>query len=61
MGVESRMAKQKKMKVLRMAYSIVENVATPRESMFKLFPVSQRPYGAKQKMTENSDKVISEK
>ena len=42
------------MKVLRMAYSIVENVPTPRESIFKLFPASQHPYRAKnQKWTEN--------
>ena len=43
----------RKMKVFRMAYSIVENVPTPRESIFKLFLASQRPYGAKnQKWTE---------
>ena len=46
--------KSRKMTVLRMPYSIVENVPTPRESIFKLFPASQRPYGAKnQKWTEN--------
>ena len=45
--------KSRKMKVLRMAYPIVENVPTPRESIFKLFPASQRPYRAKkQKWTK---------
>ena len=51
--------KSRKIKVLRMAFSIVENVPTPRESIFELFPASQRPYGAKnQKWTEKSDKII---
>ena len=49
--------KSQKMKVLRMAFSIVENVPTPRESIFELFPASQRPYGAKnQTWTENQTK-----
>ena len=39
--------KSRKMKVLRMAYSIVENVPTARESIFELCPASQCPYRAK--------------
>ena len=39
--------KSRKNKVLRMAFSIVENVPTARESIFELCPVSQRPYRAK--------------
>ena len=39
-----------------MKLPIVENVPTPRESIFKLFPTSQHPYGAKlKKMAETSD------
>ena len=36
-----------KMEVLRMTSSIVENVPTPRETIFKLSPASQLPYRAK--------------
>ena len=39
--------KSKKKKVLRMKFSIVENVPTSRDSIFKLSPASQRPSGAK--------------
>ena len=39
--------KSQKMKVLRMKSSIVENVPTPWESLFELFPASQLPYRAK--------------
>ncbi len=38
-----------KMKVLGMKSSIVANVPTPWESLFKLFPVSQLPYIKKKK------------
>ena len=45
--------KDRKMKVLRMRSSIVENVPTPQESLLELFPASQLPYRAKiQKMFE---------
>ena len=39
--------KQLKQKVLRMKFSIVGNVPTPRESIFKLSSASQLPYDAK--------------
>ena len=39
--------KSRKMKVLRMKCSIVENVPTPRESLLELFLTSQLPYRAK--------------
>ena len=39
--------KSQKMKVLRMKFSIVENVRTSRDIIFKLSPASQRPYGGK--------------
>ena len=39
--------KIQKLEVLRMKFSIVENVPTPWESIFKLFPASQLPYRAK--------------
>ena len=39
--------KETKIQVLRMAFSIVENVPTAHESIFELCPVSQRPYRAK--------------
>ena len=39
--------KSRKNKVLRMAYSMVENVPTPSESIFKLCPASQLPHTAK--------------
>ena len=39
--------KVKKMKVLRMESSIVENAPTPQESILKLFLTSQLPYRAK--------------
>ena len=42
-----KVEKSRKMTVLRMMSSIVENVPTPRESIFKLFPASQLPYRAK--------------
>ena len=42
-----RVKKSRKMKVLRMKCSIVENVPTPRESLLELFPASQLPYRAK--------------
>ena len=42
-----RVEKSRKMKVLRMKSSIVENVPTPWESLFELFPASQLPYRAK--------------
>ena len=42
-----RVKKSRKMKVLRMRSSIVENVPTPRETIFKLSPASQLPYRAK--------------
>ena len=38
-----RVEKSPKMKVLRMKFSILENVPTPRERIFKLSPASQRP------------------
>ena len=44
-----RVEKSRKMKVLRMKSSIVENVPTPWESLFELFPASQLPYRAKNK------------
>ena len=45
--------KSRKMKVLRMRSSIVENVPTPQESLLELFPASQLPYRAKiQKLLE---------
>ncbi len=42
-----KMVKKVKKKVLRMKFSIVENVPTSRDSIFKLSPASQRPPGAK--------------
>ena len=39
--------RQTKIRVLRMKCSIVENVSTPQESIFKLSPASQRPSGQK--------------
>ena len=39
----------KKMKVLRMRFSIVENTPTPRESIFTLSRGSQLPYNKKSK------------
>ena len=36
-----------KMKVLRMKFSIVENVPTSDDIIFKLSPASQLPYNAK--------------
>ena len=48
------------MKVLRMTFAIVENVPTPWESIFKLFPASQRPYRAKiKKNTKKTKNPIS--
>ena len=48
--------KCRKMKVLRMTCSIVENVPTPRKTTLKLFLTSQLTYRAKtQKMFENSN------
>ena len=44
---EGGQQKCRKTKVLRMKFSIVENVPTPWESIFKLFPASQLPYRAK--------------
>ena len=44
------------MKVLRMTFAIVENVPTPWESIFKLFPASQLPYRAKIKIMTNKYK-----
>ena len=38
-----RVKKSRKIKVLRMKCSIVENVPTPRESLLELFPASQLP------------------
>ncbi len=38
-------------KVLRMKFSIVENVPTSRDSIFKLSPASQRPSGEKKHKT----------
>ena len=46
--------KSQKMKVLTMAYSIMENVSTARESIFKLFPATQSPYRAKKRMDRTS-------
>ena len=49
-----------KMEVLRMTSSIVENVPTPRETIFKLSPASQLPYRAKiQKLTDKYTNTIS--
>ena len=41
-----RVKKSRKIKVLSMKSSIVENVPTPRESLLELFPASQLPYRA---------------
>ena len=43
--------KRRKMKVLRMKFSIVENVPTPRGIIFKLCTASQLPYRAKSKFS----------
>ena len=52
--------KCRKMKVPRMTLAIVENVPTSWESIFKLFPASQRPYRAKiKKMTKTTRNMIS--
>ena len=42
----SRVEKVSKNEVLRMKVSIVGNVPTPRDSIFKLSPGSKRPYKA---------------
>ena len=47
--VGGRSKTSRKMKVLGMKLPIVENVPTPRESIFRLFAASQRPYRAKNK------------
>ncbi len=43
-GGQSEGRRSQKMKVPRMDSSIVENVPTPWESIFKLFLTSKRPY-----------------
>ena len=45
--ISEKCRKSQKMKVLRMKFSIVENVPTPRESIFKLSTASQLAYRAK--------------
>ena len=46
-GVKSGTAEKVKNETLRMKFSIVENVPTSGDSIFKLFPAFQRPSGAK--------------
>ena len=42
--ISKRDRKSRKIEVLRMKFSILENVPTPRERVFKLCTASQRPY-----------------
>ena len=46
---QNGVGKSEKMKVLRMRFSIVENVPTSRGIIFKISRGSQRPYRAKSK------------
>ena len=48
-----------KKKVLKMRFSIVENVPTPCDIIFKLCAASQLPYGAKSKNWTNNIKIPS--
>ena len=48
-----------KIKVLRMGFSIVENVPTPCGIIFKLCTASQLPYGAKSTIWSTNTKILS--
>ena len=47
LGISEKCRKSRKLKVLRMGFSIVENTPTSDDIIFKLSRGSQRPYRAK--------------
>ena len=49
LDISEKCRKSRKIKVLRMRFSIVENVPMSDDIIFKLSRGSQRPYGAKSK------------